>query len=46
MSQQAFRAVKYSKRMAEKGVLTGLLCNVNKFPGLVVLDFDKRDDEL
>lgn len=32
--------------MAEKGQLTGLLCNVNKFPGLVVLDFDKREDEL
>lgn len=32
--------------MAEKGLLTGLLCNVNKFPGLVILDFDKRDDDL
>lgn len=32
--------------MAEKGLLTGLLCNVNKFPGLVILDFDKREDEL
>lgn len=46
MNQQAFMSTKFSKRMAEKGVLTGLLCNVNKFPGLVVLDFDKRDDEL
>lgn len=38
--------IKYSKKMSEKGKVTGIACNVNKFPGLIVLDFDRRDDDL